>query len=1015
MTKKLLFSVLLHSLLCTAVWAQDKQLNGKVTAADDGSALPGVNVVVQGTSKGTTTDIDGNYSITLSPQENTIVFTFVGYTSQTVTVGDRTTIDVVLDPDITALGEVVVVGYGTQRKLDVTGAVVQLAGKEISKQPNINPISALQGKVAGVQITNLGAPGSSPEVRIRGLGSVYGKASPLFVVDGVWYEDISFLNPADIENISVLKDASSEAIYGIRAANGVVLITTKKGATDGNVVVSYDGYVGSQVPTNMIEMASGPEFATIINELDVANGDPGRYDDPSSYGTTDWYHQMLRAAVITNHQISLTGGTEKSNYAFSLGYLKQDGTVESNTFNRYTARFQNDLHPFKFLRIGYTVMGALNKAEEIDGNIFHQIYAAAPNVPVYYADGTYGDPYDFGVGNSNLFNPQVTNDYFNQNYKHYRMTGSIYAEAKFAKNFTFKTSLGGDYGEKEVRNYVPLYKATLSQRTDVSKLTVTDESTRSWIVENTLSYDKAFGDHAIKVLVGQGAQSNRFGKVILTGENVPADAEDQYLTIGNNFNIVDVDQVNVPKEYPLYSTILSYFGRVNYSFKEKYMLTVSLRADGSSKFEGDNRWGNFPSIGAGWVISEEDFMRNQNIFQTLKLRGSWGKVGNVSVPANVSVVQVTQAPPFIYVGGDGSVFQGANVNRVAPPTTFWEMGVGTDIGIEANLLSNKLFVELDYYNRKTEDAIFDVPILGSLGTTGSKLLGNQATFQNSGFEILARWNDNINQRLSYTISANMGINNNEVLEVSSGKTPIYQAVGTTGSNNWNTRTIVGEPIGQFYGLQVVGVFQNQEEIDNYQSSGGDVIQSTAAPGDFRYRDVNDDGSIDDKDQVVLGNPNPKFSYGINTTWTYDAFDLTLDFQGLAGVDIYNAELGLRYGTENFSKEFYDNRWHGEGTSNSYPSANIGGGQNYRANSFYVENGSYFRVRNIQIGYTLPSAVTDKWKITRFRVYANAQNALNFFKYRGFNPEVGGGATRAGVDLNVYPLFATYNAGVNVTF
>jgi len=418
-------------------------------------------------------------------------------------------------------------------------------------------------------------------------------------------------------------------------------------------------------------------------------------------------------------------------------------------------------------------------------------------------------------------------------------------------------------------------------------------------------------------------------------------------------------------------------------------------------------------LGAGWVISQEDFMKGQNLFNTLKLRGSWGKIGNMSVPANLSVLTVNSS--YVYTGGDGSTAAGASITTIVPPVTYWERGVGTDIGLEAALLNSRLTTEIDYYNRKTEKAIFDIPILGSLGTSGSSIVGNQATFQNQGMEFLVTWKNTASTDFSYSLSANLAINTNKVLEVSTGAIPIYQAVGTTGSNNYNTRTVIGEPIGEFYGLQVIGIFQNVGEINAYKNSKGTVIQSTAVPGDFKYRDVNDDGVIDDKDRVVLGNPNPKFTYGFNSTWNFKAFDLTLDFQGVAGVQIYDANLGLRYGTENFTQDFWLNRWHGDGTSNTYPSANIGGGLNYRSNSFYVENGSYFRVRNAQLGYTIPSSITDKIKISKIRVYLNAQNALNLFKYRGFSPEIGGGPTRAGVDVNVYPLYATYTFGVNVTF
>lgn len=1003
--------ILLLCLFSLTAWSQETQVTGKVISAEDDLPIPGVNVVVEGTSKGTTTDIDGNYSIQLAPEENTIVFTFVGFTPATVQVDGRTVIDITLEQDVTTLEEIVVVGYGEQRKVDITGSVSNIEGSEITKQPSVNPISGLQGKVAGVQITNSGAPGASPQIRIRGTGTVYGNPNPLYVVDGVWYDDISFLNPGDIENISILKDASSQAIYGVRAANGVVLVTTKKGK-EGTAVVSYNGFVGTQVVTNRVDMASGPQYATMINELNAANEEPAPYDDPSAFGSTDWYDEILRSALITNHQISISGGGEKSTYNFSLGYLGQDGIVETNSFKRYTARLQNDFQPFDFLKIGYTITGAMNNSDDIPIGIFHELYSAAPIIPVFETDGSYGDPHDFGVGNSNLFNPQATIDFYDQDSKNFRMTGNVFAELNFLKNFTFRTSLGGDFAENELRNYAPVHEATFSQRRDISMLRRERSETRNWILENTLTYDnQSDEDHGITVLLGQGAQQYRFYKLQATAENVPNNSDgDHYLTIGDNRFVDDEGTL---------STVVSYFARVNYSFRDRYLLTASFRADGSSKFGENDRWGYFPSVGAGWVISEEGFMQGQTIFDNLKLRGSWGKIGNSSVPANTSVLRVTQTDALVYVGGNGEVLPGASINTIAPPTTIWETGVGTDVGLEASFFDYRLSAEVDYYLKDTENAIFTIPILGALGTSGGTILGNQATFRNSGFEFLLNWNDQLNDDFSYTIGFNLGINENEVLEVATGANPIDQAVGTTGGA-LNTRTVVGQPIGQFYGFQVIGVFQSQKDIDDY-AMDTTAIQPNAVPGDFKYQDINGDGLIDGRDHKFLGNPNPRYTYGINTNWRYKAFDLTLDFQGVADVELYNATLGARFGTENFTREFYENRWHGVGTSNDYPSANIGGGQNYRSNSFYVESGDYFRVRTIQLGYTVPSDLTERWKINSLRIYANAQNALNFFSYRGMTPEIIGdpnavaAPTRAGVDTNVYPMFATYNFGVNVTF
>jgi TonB-linked SusC/RagA family outer membrane protein len=1003
--KKLL--LIFIPLLCFSQIKAQQVITGKVLD-ENNIALPGVSIQVKGTVHGTFTDLNGGFSISATGKD-TLIFSMVGMVTQKVAVGTKTTFNIVLLSETTKLGEVIVVGYGTQKKLEVTGSITQIKGDELSKQPALNPISSLQGMVAGVQIINSGAPGASPEIRIRGVGTVYGNANPLYVVDGVWFDDISFLNPADIESINVLKDASSESIYGIRAANGVVLISTRKGTLNTKSVLTYNAYVGNQVVTNQIKMADGPSYATMINELDAINGVNPRYATPNSFGTTDWYHQILGNAFTTNHQLSLTGGGDKSTYNLSIGYLKQDGIVKTNTFDRYTAKFQNDFQVFKFLKLGYTLTGSVNNSNDIDGSIFHQLYAAAPIVPVYYADGTYGDPNDFKVGNSNSFNPQVTTDFFHQKSINYRLTGNIFADLKLGSHLTFHTSEGTDFGQNEVKNYLPQYIATLSQRNSTSVLSITRGETRNWIVENTLTYENQLGDHSLKVLLGQSAQSYMYYTFNATAQNVPNDnSGDHYLTLGD-------PGTRYVNDGGTLSTVASYFGRVNYSFENRYLLTASLRTDGSSKFSGNNRWGVFPSVGAGWVITQESFMKDQTIFDVLKLRGSWGKIGNVSVPANLSVLTVTGGNSYVYVGGDGSTTRGASITTIVPPTTYWERGVGTDIGLETSFLKNRLTAEFDFYNRKTEKAIFDIPILGSLGTTGSNIIGNQATFQNQGFEVLISWKNAVNQDFSYSLSGNLGINANKVLAVSTGANPIYQAVGTTGSNNFNTRTVVGDPIGEFFGLQVIGVFQSQADINAYKTSGGTVIQPNAAPGDFKFKDVNNDGVIDDKDRVVLGNPNPKFSYGFNTNWSYKSFDLTVDFQGVAGVQVYNANLGLRYGTENFSQDFFDNRWHGSGTSNTYPSVNIGGGQNYRSNSFFVENGDYFRLRNIQLGYTLPAAITDKIKIAKLRIYANAQNALNLFKYRGFSPEIGGGPTIAGVDVNVYPLYATYTLGINVTF
>lgn len=996
--------VLLCFFFTTAAIAQNLTVKGKVTDATTGEALIGVSVAVNGTSGGTQTDVNGAYTLT-APSAATLTFTYIGYATQQVPLNGQSEINVKLLAQASELAQVVVIGYGTQRKVDNTGSVSSVKGVEISKQASTNPLSSLQGKVAGVNITNSGSPGSSPQVSIRGLGTVYGNVSPLFVVDGVWYSDISFLNNNDIENVTILKDASSTAIYGVRAANGVVLITTKHGVK-GKPVVSYNGYAGWQSVTNQVKMANATEYATEVNELAGYNKAAPVFSDPASFGKgTDWYGQILRNAFVTNHQVSVSGGTGTTTYDYSFGYLDQDGLVKNNNYQRYTLHLANEFKPIKALSLGFSANGLFSKSIDPPGGIFHQLYAAAPTLPVRYADGTYGDPADYHTGDGNNFNPQATLDYYNQKSKNHRLTGDVHAEVSILKDLKFRTSFGGDIGQAEVRGYSPVYSATIAQTNNTSTLNVAHTENRNWIWENTLTYNYQYKDHRLTALAGYSAQNNRTYQLSANATNVPdASSGNLYTSFPAGSNAVYTPDANAQ----VHNRSLSQFARLNYSFQDKYLLNASIRHDGASQFY-PNAYGYFPSVGAGWVISNESFMKDQHIFDVLKLRGSWGKVGNSVVPINPSKQIVSADPYLTAVFGNPQVpTQGASVNTVVPPVIYWEKAAASDFGIEGGFLHNRLSFEADYYYRKTEDAIFPLPIAASVGTSGGIIIGNQAGILNRGFEFLLSWKDQPNKDFSYSISGNIGINNNKVLSVISGKNPIYSGGNGIANGNLATRTVVGEPIGEFYGLKVVGVFQTPAEVAASK-------QTTAQPGDFIYQDTDGDGSITSKDKVVLGNPNPKISYGFNTSFTYRQFDLALDFQGVADVSVYNANLGYRFGNENFTQDFYDHRWHGAGTSNTYPSTNIGSNSNSQPNSFFVESGAYFRVRNAQLGYTLPGATLRKLGVQKIRIYANAQNAINVFGYKGFTPEIGGDVGNRGIDASVYPLYATYNFGVNVSF
>jgi TonB-linked SusC/RagA family outer membrane protein len=988
-------------LTINVAFAQNITVKGKVIDGGDKTSLPGVTILIKGTQNGTQTDENGNYSIS-APANATLVFNFVGYTALEQAVNNQTTLNVSLASSTQQLEQVVVVGYGTQRKIDVTGSVASVKGEDINKQPSTNPISALQGKVAGVSISNNATPGSAPQITIRGTGTIYGNTGPLYVVDGVWYDDITFLNPADIASINILKDASSQSIYGVRAANGVVLVTTVKGKT-GNATINYNGTVGLQAVTNQVKMTNASEYATAVNEAYAINKAASPLFQSTNLGEgTDWYDQILRNAMINNHQVSINGASEKSSYNFSLGYVNQDGIIKTNNYKRYTARLSNDFQVFKNLKVGYNVTGSSSTSNNTPASIYRALYTASPVVPVFNADGSYGDPASFQLGNGSNVNPQATIDFNNSITSKYRVTGNVYAELKFAKHFTFKTSAGGDFGQEENRIYTPKYSATTGQNSNISTLSIGRIETRNWILENTLTYENRWNDHSLTILAGQTAQRYKSYTITGTAQNVPfAKDGDLYLSLGNAAGRTIEDKGSL-------NTATSYFGRINYGFKNKYLLNASLRGDAASQFfGGSDLWGYFPSVGAGWVISNEDFMKNQKIFSNLKLRGSWGKVGNAGVPINPTTLTVNQSAALIAFY-NGIPNTGASVTTIVPPALFWERSAGTDIGLEMGFLNNKLSVEADYYNRKTEQAIFNIPILGSLGTSNSVLLGNQADFRNRGFELSATWSDKTSGGLTYSISGNIGINSNKVLNVTSGSNPID--AGGDGLNNAvvPTRTVVGMPIGSFFGYQVVGILQTAQEAAASGMPG-------ARAGDFKYADLNGDGVVDPKDKTFIGNPNPKYTYGVNTNFAYKNFDLTLDIQGVADVDVFNANLGNRFGNENYTKDFYDNRWTGPGSTNTYPSTSLAGGNNNQTNSFYVESGAYIRLRNIQLGYNLPQSLVSKWKMQKLRVFANAQNAVNLFGYKGFTPEVGGVPTKAGIDFNVYPMFATYNIGINLTF
>jgi TonB-linked SusC/RagA family outer membrane protein len=1000
--------------------APDIPIKGRVTD-ENGSPLQGTSVTIKGNNKGVNTDANGEFTIDVPENSSTIlVFSFVGREKKEVSIAGKTFVSVVLRLTLATQDEVIVIGYGSQRKIDITAPVSNVSGKEIAKQPSVNPISGLQGKVAGVQITNDGSPGSSPQIRVRGVGSVSfnpstgtSSASPLYVVDGVWTNDIGFLSSSDIENISILKDASAAAIYGNRSANGVVIVTTKRGKT-GSPLITYNGSVGLQKITNQVKMANAFEYATLANEIYASqNNGSVLYDSTTLYqpgvsdpNGTNWFGQLFREAVMTNHNISFRGSTEKVSYAYSISYVNQNGLSKNQNYERITAKLQNEFKTLNILKIGYNLFATFSNLNDVPKNIFGLAYVAAPIVPVRYADGRYGDPADYSI---RAVNPQVVLDYYHPNIKDNTLIGNTYLDLKLSKTISFHSNFNFEYRRSDYSNYVPKYQAGAFAFNQISSLEVRHTDVKNWQWENLLQYENTFlSKHKVRFLLGQSTRADRIYWMGGTAKNVPNDYQGQhYLSLGDNSST----NPSTVSDGGDYATGVSYFSRLNYAFDGKYLLTATYRADGSSKYTGKERWGYFPSVGLGWVISNERFMEDQHFADNIKLRASWGVNGNINVPSNITTLTASPVNSAIF---GNAFYPSRSITSLVPSQLLWEKAVTTDVGVEAAFLNNRLTTEIDWYSRESKDVIFTTQVLGSSGLSGSGYTANQATINNKGLELSITWSDKIGKDFNYSISANASYNANEVTKVNSGGQLFggyqgYDGSQTTPASKPITLTQEGLPVGSFYGWRSVGVFQTNAEATAYGQSG-------AKAGDIKFEDVDGNKIIDDRDRIILGNPNPRYLYGINLNFNYKQFDFAIDLQGVAGVDIYNANIGNVYSIGNFTKDFYNNRWHGEGTSNSYPTADLQHGSNTFPNSFYISKGDYIRVRNIQLGYNILSL--KKYKISSLRIYSALQNPFNFFKYKGFSPEVvsyQGNPLNSGIDAGVYPLSAIYNFGINVTF
>lgn len=1007
------------------IWAQT-QVSGTVTD-NEGMPLPGVTIVQVGTTNGTITDVDGKYTITV-PADASLSFSYVGYETKTVPVNGKSTIDVTLTSQTNFLDELVVVGYGTQKKSVTTGAISKVKAEDLESMPVARIEQSLAGRASGITIvSNSGQPGAAATVRIRGTTTI-NNSNPLYVVDGVPIQGgIEYLNQGDIASIEVLKDAASAAIYGARAANGVILVTTKKGKVD-QMRVNYNAYYGVQSPWKKLTLLNAEEYAILMNESSAAAGNDIIFENPQALGEgTDWQDQVFRYnAPMQNHDISLAAGSEKSNYYVSFSFYDQAGIVSDNDsrFQRFTGRF-NSSHQisdrFRFgQKLSFTRIGARGVAENTEfGSPLNRAINLDPLTPVYETDpGELASPKyanfpvvkdengTFAISDyvtSEIVNPLAALYVQNNRGWSDKWVGNIFGEADIIEGLTFRSSFGFDIATYGDESFVPVHYLNATNRVDVNSYARSQNRGFYYIWENTLRYEKRFGDHFLSILAGSVAERNAGsgigGRIFDIPVTDPDDASLAFPTPAETQTFYGFEYLN---------TLASLLGRVQYNYKEKYLATLILRRDGSSKFGANYKFGYFPSVAVGWVISQEEFLRKNDYVQFLKLRASYGINGNDKIGDFRYISTVSGGRNYTF-GYDETLVNGVSPNAIANPDLRWKKTIQYNAGLDAVIFKD-FTTTIEYFYKNTTDMLLDIAVPGYVGNNGP--VGNIASMINNGLEFELGYNKKFGE-LQLNFTGNISYIHNEVTFLGQDKEFLPGQVFSPQSLEI-TRTSVGQPIGYFFGYQTDGIFQNQAEVDAYVNDQGEPLLPDAAPGDFRFVDVNGDGIIDADDRTVLGDPTPNVIYGFTLNASWRQFDLTVFGQGMAGHQIFNATRRFDLQMTNMTANALE-RWTGEGTSTTYPRLIMNDpNKNFsRSSDFYVEDASFFRLRTVQIGYTLPKSIANKISMANARIYVSANNLYTFTKYSGYDPEIGGGSF--GVDRGNYPQPRSYMVGVNVTF
>ncbi|MCU4165883.1 SusC/RagA family TonB-linked outer membrane protein [Carboxylicivirga caseinilyticus] len=994
-----LYLLLLTLTLSFTLSAQNQKTISGVVIDNKGESIIGASILENGTQNGTITDIDGKFSLNVS-EDAVITVSFIGMASQEVPVGAEIFFNITLKEDVIGLEEVVAIGYGAVKKKDLTGSVVSINTDDFKSLPTPSVGNAMQGKASGVQVVGSGTPGSDPTFRIRGTGTINNN-NPLYVIDGVPTDGgLNQLNMDDVEGIQILKDASATAIYGSRGANGVVIITTKKGKK-GEGVINFNCYYGVQQATNMVEVLNASEFAELHNEMMLAAGkdlNPA-FADPSSLGKgTDWVGELFSVAPVQNYSLSYSGGNDKNTYYVSGNYFNQEGIVENTGFKRYTVKFNSETQVNTKVKFGN--MLSLNHDDKYNGDYsIINTLRALPTQAIYNTDGTYSGPEGRPDWNGDIGNPIGRARVIDNRTLGYNLLGSVFGEVEIIKGLKFKTSAGLKANFWHGRTWSPKYDWKPTPQEE-SYLGEGWNKAITWNWDNTLTYDKTFNElHKFTALVGTSAQESKFKSINGSIQEFASDATQQ---LSNGLSQVVLG--GGANDWAL----LSYMGRINYAFADKYLVTGTIRRDGSSRFGENNKWGLFPSGSLAWRVSEESFMQNMEAIDNLKLRAGFGITGNQEI-GNYAYASELDIVKYNF---NNNLVNAVVANRMPNPNVQWESQQQVNLGIDVTAFQQIVDITVDAYLKKTKDMLvpMDVPIVSGYSDVYVPMI-NAGEIENKGIE-LSVTTHNMKGEFNWDTDFNISFNRNKVIDLND---TIPMVRGDVGFNQQIARLEVGKPVDVFYGFVTDGVFQTQQDVDNHaiQVPGDDIYARTSA-GDIRFKDLNSDGVINDDDRTIIGDPNPDFIFAINNRLSYKGFDLNVFIQGVYGNDIYNANRITNEGMAvayNQSKETLK-RWNGEGTSNSIPRAVFNDpNKNIRPSDRFIEDGSYIRLKSVVLGYSFPKKWIEKAGMSSARLYVSGTNLLTFTSYSGFDPEVG----INGIDNSTYPLTRTVSVGANISF